>query len=307
MLPRNDIQRIVSSWGQANSITGPQAQYPTDFSRDIHPIPCHSHNDYWRRVPLFDALYAGCVSVEADVWFSPTDLLIGHKAGDLTQSRTLKSLYIDPIVSILSHQNSGSSPLGVNTTVKHGVFDTNSSTPLVLLIDIQTDGAKTFLAVQQALEPLRTRGWLTHFNGSAVVDGLVTVVGTGETPFDLITANTTYRDIFYDAPLEDLWGENVSNGSSRYTSENSYYASTNFEAAVGKPWHGILTPKQVEMVRGQVGEAQKRGIRARYWNTPNWPASRKEHVWDVLEKEGVGVLNADDLQGVSKRSWVNGR
>ena len=307
MIPRNDIQRVVASWGQPNTVTEAQAHYPTDFSRDINPIPCHSHNDYWRRVPLYDALYAGCVSVEADVWFAPTDLLIGHKAGDLTQSRTLKSLYIDPLVSILSHQNPSSAPLEGNTTAKHGIFDTSPSTPLVLLIDIETDGAKTFPAIQQALEPLRSRGWLTHFNGSAVLEGLITVVGTGNTPFDLLTANTTYRDIFYDAPLTDLWGENVSSNSSRYTSENTYYASTNFEAAIGKPWHGILTPKQVETLRAQVGEAQKRGIKARYWNTPNWPASTKEHVWDVLEKEGVGVLSVDDVQGASKRKWGNGR
>jgi hypothetical protein len=32
------------------------------------PVGCHSHNDYWRRVPLYSALQAGCIGVEADVW-----------------------------------------------------------------------------------------------------------------------------------------------------------------------------------------------------------------------------------------------
>ena len=283
------------------------AHYPTDFSRDINPIPCHSHNDYERRVPLYDALAAGCVGVEADVWFTPTDLLVGHKLGALTQSRTLKSLYIDPIMSILSHQNPKSGPLGANATSLNGVFDASPDTPLILLIDIKTDGAKTFAAVEAELEPLRAGGWLTYFNGSAVVPGLVTVVGSGNTPFGLITANTTYRDIFFDAPIEQFWGEGAPSNASLYTAENSYYASTNFQAAIGNPWHGILTPQQVETMRGQVGEAQKRGLKARYWQTPSWPVSTREHVWDVLEKEGVGMLNVDDLEAASKRNWDNRR
>ncbi|KAL8947372.1 MAG: hypothetical protein Q9222_006338 [Ikaeria aurantiellina] len=54
-LPSPSTQQALTTW-------------PTDFSRDITPIPCHSHNDYWRRVPLYDALAAGCTGVEADVW-----------------------------------------------------------------------------------------------------------------------------------------------------------------------------------------------------------------------------------------------
>ena len=48
LIPRNDIERIVASWGAPGSPTHEDAHYPTDFSRDITPIPCHSHNDYWR-------------------------------------------------------------------------------------------------------------------------------------------------------------------------------------------------------------------------------------------------------------------
>lgn len=59
----------------------------------------------------------------------------------------------------------------------------------------------------------------------------------------------------------------------------------------------------MEIIRGQVGEASKRGLRARYWDTPSWPVSQRDHVWDILEKEGVGMLNVDDLDAATKRSW----
>jgi hypothetical protein len=29
----------------------------------------------------------------------------------------------------------------------------------------------------------------------------------------------------------------------------------------------------------------------------------RNHVWDVLVREGVDVLNVDDLRGVSKQVW----
>lgn len=45
---------------------------------------------------------------------------------------------------------------------------------------------------------------LTYFNGTAIIPGPVVVVGTGRAPFDHLTASNTYRDVFFDAPLELL-------------------------------------------------------------------------------------------------------
>ena len=314
-IPHNDIDRIVASWGKPGSSTQDQSTYPTSFSRDINPIPCHSHNDYWRRVPLYDALAAGCTGVEADVWLTETgDLLVGHSRSALTASRSLESLYIDPLVSILNHQNpsTGSTPdVNISTAggeISNGVFDVNPNATLTLLIDIKTDGATTLDKVSQALEPLRSRGWLTQYNGTAVVPAPITVVGTGNTPFDLLASSanrttTATWDIFFDAPLDQMWGESVPANASRYNADNSFYASVSFQSAVGRPWLNRLSPQQVEVIRGQIRGAKEKGLKARYWDTPSWPASLKEHVWDVLVKEGVGMLNVDDLEGASKRDW----
>ena len=309
LIPPNEIEKTIASWGLSNYPTNSTATLPADFSRDITPIPCHSHNDYWRHVPLYDALAAGCVSVEADVWLSGDDLLVGHSQKSLTQERTLESLYVDPLTSILTQQNAPSqlTPMNVtspSTAHLNGVFDVDPETPLILVIDMKTDGAATFPAVLKHLEPLRSRGWLTHFNGTSVVPGLITVVGTGNTPFDLLVANTTYRDIFFDAPLEELWGDDESLlDGEKYTAENSYYASVSFQEEIGNLWHGLLTPQQVLKISGQVEGADSRGLKARYWDTPAWPVGRRDHVWDVLMREGVGSLNVDDLEAAKERNW----
>lgn len=327
LIPPSDIEKTITSWGLSDYPTQSVATLPKGFSRDIIPIPCHSHNDYWRHVPLYDALAAGCTSVEADVWLSGKDLFVGHSKNSLTKERTLESLYIDPLVSILTTQNTPSQITTTNETSStipspstiqlNGVFDTSPETPLTLLIDLKTDGASTFPAVLSHLEPLRSRGWLTHFNGTAVVPGLITVVGTGNTPFDLLTANTTYRDIFYDAPLQNFWGDGGDDPTTTtntqassqpltsdiYTPENSYYASVSFQKEIGKLRHGMLTPQQVLKIRGQINGAEGRALKARYWDTPAWPVGRRDYVWDFLMREGVGSLNVDDLEAAKERNW----
>ena len=314
-IPHNDIQRIVAAWGASGSATQGEAHYPTDFSRDVIPIPCHSHNDYWRKVPLYDALAVGCTGVEADVWLTDDDnLLVGHSIGSLSSARSLLSLYIDPLISILDHQNpplqfqnstTGNIPINVN-----GVFETNPAASLNLVIDVKSNGTATFPLIIQQLQSLRSRGYLTYFNGSSLILGPITVIATGNAPFDLLTSNTSHRDIFFDAPLDQFWGDDDdesipldSNNAERYTYENSYYASVDFAKAIGKPWHGSLAPRQVDTIMVQARAAAARGLKARYWNTPAWPVGVRDHVWDVLEREGVGMLNVDDFVGASRRNW----
>ena len=321
------------------------AWYPTDFTRDIIPIPCHSHNDYWRRVPLFSALRAGCTGVEADVWLFDNDLYVGHNTASLTRNRTFQSLYINPLVEILENQNSETE---FYNNTNHGVFDTDPGKSLTLLVDVKTSGAETWPWVLEQLQPLRERGWLSFVENNTLHTRPITVVGTGNTPFDVLTANSTYRDAFFDAPLDEMWeprkvtedmkdwpefddslpGERLDEdeGSAEenlptkplgdagqgksgtlpgdeFNKLNSYYASVSFGQAVGRMWRGRLSPRQMKIIRGQIRGAHRRGLKARYWDLPSWPLGLRNHVWDVLVREGVDMLNVDDLRGASKQVW----
>lgn len=71
------------------------------FPNAIHsaqPVPCHSHNDYWRARPLLDALAVGCTSVEADVWLIDDQLYIGHRLGSVDRNKSLRRMYLDPLL-----------------------------------------------------------------------------------------------------------------------------------------------------------------------------------------------------------------
>ncbi|KAF9774221.1 hypothetical protein IL306_007789 [Fusarium sp. DS 682] len=208
-----DLAALISRrWVDIAAATIGVGHWLSDATQDVHPVRCHSHNDYWRTLPLFDAIAAGCPSVEADVWYKYDDLYVGHRQFQLHPNRTLRSLYINPLIDIIERQNNFfscevgqdcDSRLPANQPLA-GVFSSDPEQPLVLLIDFKTPGQSAWREIQTQLTPLRERNMLTYFNGTAIIPGPVIVVGSGYAQFDDLTANDTYRDVFYDAPLELL-------------------------------------------------------------------------------------------------------
>ena len=299
----NEMRSLVASWHTRVPQSLGEPEMVTTLTRGILPVPCHSHNDYWRRIPLYEALAAGCTGIEADVWLHGDDLLVGHTMSSLTVERSLDDLYIDPIKSILTIQDQAKSRSKLeNKSRSSWIFEMSGTTSLNLLIDVKSNGRETTAAVLDHLEPLRSKGWLTHFNGSRVVSGPITVILTGNAPFDMISSNDTYRDVFFDAPLDDLEEYNSLPDGTHYTAENSLYASVSFQTAIGKV-HGSLSSQQVKTIRQHVKNASRRSLKLRYWDTPAWPVSIRNYVWEVLEREGVGMLNVDDVYSASKEVW----
>ncbi|KAI0380818.1 PLC-like phosphodiesterase [Hypomontagnella monticulosa] len=302
----DDPDKIFGNWGKPGTETEGLAWYPTDFLRDVVPIRCHSHNDYWRKVPLFSALHAGCIGVEADVWLFDDDpeLYVGHDTAALTPNRTFQSLYVNPLMDLLNRTNPQTE---FYNSTRRGVFDYDPDQTVILLVDLKTDGAKTWPHVLAQLEPLRSRGWLSYFEDGTVNIRQVTVVGTGNTPFDLAVKNATYRDAFFDAPLADMWEDpdapvSTSEKYATYNETNSYYASTSFAETVGLVLGG-LNDHQLRTIRGQIKGAHRRGLKARYWETPGWPVGLRNKMWHILMEEGADILNVDDLRGASKTKW----
>ena len=64
---------------------------------DARLIGIHSHNDYNRKSPFFDAYKAHAASIEADVFLVDGELYVAHDREDIRSWRTLRNLYLDPI------------------------------------------------------------------------------------------------------------------------------------------------------------------------------------------------------------------
>ncbi len=57
----------------------------------------HSHNDYLRTVPFWEAIGAGSASIEVDVILQNGELMAAHEKESIQPKRTFKSLYLEPI------------------------------------------------------------------------------------------------------------------------------------------------------------------------------------------------------------------
>jgi hypothetical protein len=304
------------------------------LTADVQPFMCHSHNDYWRKEPLFSAIHAGCTGVEADLWFLSDELYVAHTPSGIRRNRTLRTLYLDPLMELLDQRNVNPdfvdpSMLDSYQSYRRGVFDARPKQSLVLLIDFKNKDKPSddeiWRRLDLLLEPFRAKGYLSYVQRSVLVNGPLTVVVSGSVPLDRLFANSTHRDIFYDAPLHDLeTGLDISpidtiNGTAAqpsefkdeyppvehitYTPFNSYYASTSFKRSIGYPFHSSLSQSQLQKIRHQIRTAHGMGLKVRYWGIPAWPIGVRNYLWRVLVREGVDYLSVDDIDDVRFKDW----
>lgn len=225
--------------------------FPLTFTTDITPVACHSHNDYTHSKPLYDALSAGCISIEADVWLHGSNLRVAHTdPGD--SGPTIQDLYINPLKALLDAQNVN------NNGIKKGIYPVHSDQTLTLLIDFKSDGATTWDAVVVALQPLKNAGYLSYWSGSSFVQGPVTIVASGNAPLSKAqdaVANPGHA-IFMDAP--------VSGSLAAYDTSNTYYASADFDSAITSSSTTPLSTDNLNKLRTQVSAGHAKGFKIRY-------------------------------------------
>ena len=254
----------------------------------VTPIPCHSHNDYLREHPLIDALSNGCISVEADIWQEgdmKDDLRVGHAKKSLKDDRTLKTLYINPIIQRLQAANGEKRTIPNLQGQWNGMFAMKSNQTLVLLIDFKTGNEATWSTLMNALKPFRDGGWLSHWDlrRQHFQPGPITMVASGASTLDEVMRQTfgnstsLRRDIFLDAPLANLGSDN------QYNRSNSYYASTNYGKSADE-----------KTIKSQIAAARKSQLISRYWNAPD-DYLAAAGFWPELKADGVGIFNTDHL------------
>ena len=291
-------------------------QYPQDpkiwdqdrqsFIRQTYPTAVHSHNDYLRKLPLFEALGSGCISLEADINLQNSDLFIAHTSGYTLQGQTLQTLYLEPLQRMLLEVNN-------NRTGDdwQGIYQHAPKQTIVLLVDHKTSDPETFDLLYRQLQPLRDLDYLTYWNGTERIIKPLTIVASGSVTFSAIKGlNETHRDIFWDAKLDMLSSpdDNFSTDPVQYyyNIANSYYASTEFRNAIlfsnrNNSNMASSKPASRDKLLSQIQQAKARGLLSRYWDTPTSPQNLREVALRVLLEGEVDILNMDDLGLVRDR------
>ncbi len=229
------------------------------------PLPAaHAHNDYEHTRPLFDALACGFCSVEADIWLRDGKLLVAHTPLGWKSSRTLQSLYLDPLRE-RAKRNGGK------------VYPDGPS--FYLMIDVKTDAKETWAALAKVLDEYADL--LTVTTDGKTEAKAVTVVLSGNTDREVV-GKAAARRAGVDGRPKDL----DTNPSPELVPWVSDAWKNHFK------WDGTgdMPDAEREKLTEYVAKAHKQGRKLRFWATPDKPA-----VWKELQAAGCDFINTDKL------------
>lgn len=263
----------------AAGVAVPTATAAAAPARPRGPRPlrhAHAHNDYLHPRPLHDALAHGFTSVEADIFLVDGELLVAHEPATLDPTRTLASLYLDPLAALVR--------------AGHGSVHPHHRAPLQLLIDIKADGVAAYRELDRQLR--RHHRLFTRYQHGRVVPGAVSAVISGDRAARAPMEAQRTRLAFYDGRLDDL--------GTPAPASFAPLVSANWTQSFSWLGAGPFPRAERDRLRSLVTTAHREGRRIRFWATPDIAGPEREAVWSELLAAGVDHLNTDDLAGLER-------
>lgn len=294
------------------------------LTRDVEPKPLHSHNDYWRTVPMLTALSNGAVSIESDIWyfeepylltrnggvthkFSTNEVYVGHNQVYLKPNNTLDSQYLSYLWQILEYTNPKINDEIAVTEASDGhlnsVFYDAPELPMFLWFDCKTNASSTFKYMQLYLKRFFDKGYLTYYDveQDKIIPGPLILTWTGNLPsFEEVNALGSKRYLFLDAPLIDLEGLKTNWTQYSYVASGSMQGILGNEDFDGAKLSPKFTPNQKSKISGVTKAAHSKGLKTRIWGDISWPKYVATGHWQELLRLGVDLLNVDDVEYAGK-------
>lgn len=219
---------------------------------------CHSHNDYQREYPFYEAFIEGFASIEADVFLVEGELYVAHDRENISPERTLRRMYLEPV--------------NREMILGKGSCYGNGRSPQ-LLIDLKTDYRETLPVLVRMLEKYR-ECFDTQANPSAVK---VIVSGNMPPPEEFESYSSL---LFFDGRP----GVDYSAGQlQRLAMVSASYSD--FSKWSGK---GRISAKDIEKITAFIDMAHGMGLKARFWGCPDNP-----EAWGKFIELGLDFINTD--------------
>lgn len=311
--------------------TRPNNTFVEYFTGGVDLIRAHSHNDYERQTPLFDALQRGFNSIEADVWYTPencgyndallyqmaldgsvnlsdtrvsgNELYVAHKKGSISKKRTLQSMYLTPLMYMLNQINEFYSiPKETPLEQKAGLFFNYPNETLNILVDFKENGFLTFALLMKWITPFIARNYVSYYDFELQrhVRGPLTFILSGLAPTDLIgqmdlyceQARSSRRYVYIDGDLTSM------TGPYDYSKLN-YYVSKKFSDVTKSRIQVDSLDDLKEDVKRELTpimeQAHKLGLKTRLWGEGGSKDDKRKINAALIQEVGLDVLNMDDL------------
>lgn len=223
------------------------------------PVLIHSHNDYARRAPFWQAYAQQVYSIEADLFLCDGALLVGHDPEDLDPKMTFEALYVEPLV-VLYDRNGGRAWR-------------DSDEELQLMIELKSETEPTLNAVAELLGR-----WPEVFD-TRVNPHAVRIAITGNVPSPADFAKWPEYILFDGAWDADYTPDQLARIA---------LVSTDFRNYSSWNGKGSIIPAELVRVEEVIDRAHAMGKPVRFWNAPEGAT-----VYYTFYDLGIDYLNTD--------------
>lgn len=234
----------------------------------------HSHNDYTRKRPLYDALENGFASIEIDVFERNGKFLVAHTILGIRKHKTIERMYLEPLKQLVNENN--------------GSVYKNDTTLLEIMIDLKGEwNEEKFKLLQKLLWQYNTV-FSFYENGNFVTKACKLLVSGGGNMSWF--QNDNPRLFSKDAGLGDI----SSNISTQFIARNS----ASYKGCFTWKGRGEMPEFEKQKLIQLCDEAKKYNRKIRFWRCPN-----NEKVWKELLDAGIGWVNVDKLKKFKEFYW----
>jgi len=225
----------------------------------------HSHNDYAQKIPFYAAIAREFGSMEADVFLIHGDLLVAHSLSAVTPERTLRKMYVLPLVEQFKKNNNKPYP--------------SPSKRLQLLIDIKQTGSGSVREVvkETSLYP-------------GVFDRRVNKLAVQV----IITGNRPRPDSFYHYPPNILFDYALEEKLDAAQLARVGLVSLDYHTYCH--WNGVgeFTASDEHILKHLIDTAHHLGKKIRFYGAPDNPLA-----WKVFMQLGADYLNTDHIDQIA--------
>jgi alkaline phosphatase len=220
----------------------------------------HAHNDYIHPLPFYTAYNAGFGSIEADIFLRNGRLYVAHDTADIDVTRTLESLYLNPLMAAIKKNK--------------GKAYANGS-QLILLIDLKTEAVSTLDALIRVLRQYQT---LTTCK-------TLKLVITGNQP-DASRFASYPSFIFFDGKLNVNYTQQALKRVQLFSEDFRKFSQWKGD--------GTIPAEDHEKIGAAVAAAHKMHRPIRFWAAPD-----HVNAWRQLMELDVDYLNTDKIPEIA--------
>jgi len=222
-------------------------------------VIAHAHNDYEQKHPITTALNHGFTSLEVDIVFDGTHLIVSHDGENLDTKGHFEIAYLVPLLDRLDAKR----------------------TPIILLVDIKNYSDQMLAQLNAILK--KYESYLVKREETANRSKKIQIVLSGDIPREQVIKAKANEFLFIDGRMEDL----------AFDYSQQYMPMISMDFTEISNWEGVQKPSKetIRTIQKTINRVHQKGKKIRFWKT-----TETELLWRTLIESKVDFIGVDNIE-----------